>query len=160
MFVLFWVLWMFFVDSLTTWEMLSGIAAAAAGVAGAALFKAVGNLHFHCTLRDLAELGTIPLGVVTDTVTLLSAMFGQLFLGRPAGSHMQATPFNLLHDNPHGLAHRALAVTLPTITPNTIVLGLIESQNLLLFHQIKPEGVPQIVIHLEASPDTNLGAPR
>ncbi|HEX5435401.1 MAG TPA: hypothetical protein VFY05_14270, partial [Candidatus Angelobacter sp.] len=53
---------------------------------------------------------------------------------------------------PHGFVRRSLAVAGTTVTPNFIVIGIDTRRELLLFYQIRRNGIPRITKALGAKP--------
>jgi hypothetical protein len=90
----------------------------------------------------------VPPMIVEGTWQVLKALFLQCFTRHKPPGRMQAVRFNFGHADPSGTVRQTLAVIYPTMSPNTVVLGLIEEQNLLLFFQIIPEKVPALMLQL------------
>lgn len=151
-YVVLYGVYLVFVSTLTTPELLAGIVAAAVATIASGVFGTVGVVQFRPTLRDLLQIWRVPYYAVMDTAKVLGSLARQLFTRRGADSLVRAVPFEVGGADDAAAARRALAVTYTTLTPNFIVLGIAHKQALLLFHQIQDDEVPQLTINLGARP--------
>lgn len=87
-----------------------------------------------------------------ETWKILTVLARQLFAGEPAPSRLRAVRFDAGGDDPHAGMRRALAITLPTMAPNFIVIGIDRERGLLLFHQIAEGPVSAMTRNLGAKP--------
>ena len=90
---------------------------------------------------------------VSGTVEVLHGLAKQLFTAGGAPSFLAAVPFEIgSQDDPTEAGRRALATTYTTATPNFVVLGLVNEQGLMLYHQIIPGDVLTMTRRLGARP--------
>ncbi len=147
-----WALWLLFVSQINTWELLVGAAAALVATIGSMLFGRLGLVKFRPRLRDLAQARYLPWYAVTGTVEIIHGMARQVSSRSRAPSHLAAVPFTFGREDQVAAARRALAVMYTTMTPNSIVLGIVREQELLLYHQIIPGEVLPMTQNLGAKP--------
>ncbi len=145
-------LWLIFVSNTNTWELLVGAAAAGLATLGLAVFRRLGLVKFSPSLRQIAEAWRLPWYALSDTWKLLQAIGKQLFSKAGAPGSLVAVPFEVGQDEPASAGRRALAVLYTTMTPNSVVLGVIQEQQLLLYHQLIPGDLPQTTQNLGAKP--------
>lgn len=76
-----------------------------------------------------------------EALTQLSRVVrGQGVGGHRARGRFRAVPFGAGGDGPRDTGRRALAEALGSLTPNTIVIGIDTERDLLLVHQLHPQG--------------------
>jgi hypothetical protein len=149
-------LWLLLAAKLSTQEVAAAAVAAVVGVAATYVF---GTLHlngYRPTLRQLALIRHLPGTVLSDSLRLLRVAAHRL-AGRPPGGVLTAASFDPggpADDDPAAAARRALVVAYTNVGPNTVVLGIIPEQHLLLYHQLDPGGnpVPRVARELGAKP--------
>ncbi len=147
-----WALWLLFVSQVNTWELLVGAAAALVATIGAAVYGRLGLVKFRPRLRDLAQARYLPWYVATGTVKIIQGIARQLGSRSRPSNQLAAIPFNFGREDQASVARRALAVMYTTMTPNSIVLGIVREQELLLYHQIIPDEVSPMMQNLGAKP--------
>ena len=151
-FVVLYGAYLLFVSTLTKPELIAGIFVTAIATVASGVFGTIGLVRFKPTPGELAQAWRIPLQAITGTWAVMRALARQLFTKAGPQSQMIAVPFEVGDDDAHSAGRRALAVTYTTITPNSVVLGILHKQALLLYHQIAPADVPQLTINLGARP--------
>ena len=67
----------------------------------------------------------------------------QLVRPRPARGVLRAAPFRATQPTPPEMGRRALAETVGSVAPNTIVVGIDDERGLLLVHQLRRHGGPE-----------------
>lgn len=149
-FAAFFLLWMLFVSQAAQGEILVGIAAALVTVTALEASKHAEPLRFRPPLRALAQAWRIPGLILPGTWTLVEELAARI-LGRRSRSALLLTRFT-----PHGAASRvsgirALAVIFVTLPPNFLIIGIDPESNLMLYHQVRREPVPEIIHRLEAA---------
>jgi hypothetical protein len=67
----------------------------------------------------------------------------QLVRPRPVRGVLRAAPFTAVEPDPGHTGRRALAETVGSVAPNTIVIGVDAESGLLLVHQLRRHGSPE-----------------
>jgi hypothetical protein len=67
----------------------------------------------------------------------------QLVRPRPSRGVLRAAPFRAIRPVPAEMGRRALAETVGSVAPNTIVIGIDDERGLLLVHQLRRHGGPE-----------------
>ncbi len=143
-------LWLIYVSQISLWELLVGAAAAGLSTLGLAVFQHCRRVKFGPSWHEIAEGWRLPHCVLSGTWSLLQSVARQLFTRRGAHSSLAAVRFEVGGDDPAGAGRRSLAVLYTTMTPNSVVIGIVREQGLMLYHQIIPGDVLQITRHLGA----------
>jgi multisubunit Na+/H+ antiporter MnhE subunit len=149
--IIYFALYLAFTSNTGFRELIAGAFVAGVATLATLVFSSAGKVQFRFQLRDVLEAWRIPWSVVSGTVEVLHGLSKQLFTRAGAPSFLAAVPFRT--GNPRSLATHgrcALAVTYTTATPNFIVIGIIEEQKLLLYHQILPGEVITMTRNLGA----------
>lgn len=129
-------LWMLFVSQVKVSEAIVGVAAAILGAAAAGMVKEKGFGRFRPRAKWLLLFAFEPWYVLTGSASILWALAKRL-LGKRSDAQFKVVPFRGGKD-PRSAARRALAITLTTISPNSIVVGIDKKKNFMLVHQITP----------------------
>jgi hypothetical protein len=115
------------------------------------VFMVTSDAHFTPRLRDLMQAFRLPGQIISGTGQVLEGLRRQLFTPRGADSVLAAVPFDVGQlNNPVEAGRRALAITYTTAAPNFVVLGIVEQQQIMLYHQIVPTTVPTMTQKLGA----------
>lgn len=142
-------LWFLYTDTLKVSELLVGAGAAALGATGMAVVEGQRFAAFSPDPRWLTLLLIEPWYVLVDTATVwwegLKALCGHL--PRP---EMRAIPFDAGGDDERSAARRTVAITLPTIPPNSIVVEIERDRQLALVHFLIPTSTPPLLKKLGA----------
>ena len=151
-FAALWLGWLALTNSTGYREMIAGLVGAGLSILGVAVYARQLRVGFRFRARDLAQIWRIPWYVVQGTWEIYQALFRQLF-GAGADNSVGAVKFDVGEkDSPYSAGRRALAVTYTTITPNSIVLGIVMEEGLLLYSQIKVGPVRPMTRRLGAQP--------
>jgi multisubunit Na+/H+ antiporter MnhE subunit len=138
-------IWMVLSDSVRIAELVAGAAVAALAATAFELVRrqrvAAQALRPRLSLRAWRVL----VKAVPDVGRLTRAAFAQLAQREPVRGSVIAMPFGHGEDAPEARAHRAAAVGLGSIAPNTIVIGVDPESGFLLVHQLVPTGNPDDV---------------
>jgi multisubunit Na+/H+ antiporter MnhE subunit len=145
------VCWTIFVGSFAGAEAVVGSLAVAIGTAVSTAAYAVGVARFQPKLTWIAEIWRVPWYVLADTGIIASALVSRHLFKRHGRSRMVAVPFEPGGWTGRGEARRALAITLTTLSPNSIVLDIDRDARLMLVHQISPAGVSRMTRRLSAT---------
>ena len=130
-------LWLAFVGTLATAEVVLGLVAAAVAATAADLVRAQDLVRFRMEVRWLRGLGGIPWQVLRDTWLLAAALWRHL-RGRPVRGVFRVVPFPTEPDDARAAARRALATGIVSVAPNTMVVGVEDDQGMLV-HQLVPQ---------------------
>ena len=145
--------YLLFTATLSKPELYAGLGAAVVATVAAHVFGIAGVLHFRPALRDVLQAWRLPWSTVRGTYQLLKSLVRQAARPQGAPSVIRALPYRVgKMRNAPDAARRALAEIYTTITPNSIVLGIVPRQHVLLYHQILPGDVLQMTINLGAMP--------
>jgi multisubunit Na+/H+ antiporter MnhE subunit len=147
------LLYLAFTDNLGWRELIASAMTGAISASAVVVYARAGNARFAFRISDVAQAWRIPWNVLNGTVEVFQALGKQLFSKRGADSAILAVPFDLgKKENPIDAGRRALAITYTTATPNFIILGLVDRQDLMLYHQITPGDVRSMTRNLGARP--------
>lgn len=143
-------LWMLFVSSMQLAEFTAGIAAAALGAVADGVVKSQRLAQFRPRLKWLWLFAWEPWYALTGTAAIFWALARRL-AGKKSEAQLRVVSFRAGGDDSEAAARRALAITLTTIPPNFIVVGIDKQQNFMLVHQVSPTGTPLITKKLGAT---------
>jgi multisubunit Na+/H+ antiporter MnhE subunit len=144
-----WVLWLVFTDNTGFRELLVGAAVAAIATYFSFVFAHRKKVTSFRMPAGLGVIWQVPAVLARDTAVLLLAVARRL-AGRSLPSGYAAIPFAAVGDNPRSRGKRALAATLMTVTPNTLVLGVLKNEKVLFFHRLLPEPPSSLTRRLSA----------
>jgi multisubunit Na+/H+ antiporter MnhE subunit len=147
-----WAFWLLLTDNTGWREMLAGAGASAISMLAIMLFVDRIKANFRFRARFLKQAIHVPKQLVTDTGLLVFTIARRIAGVKPA-SGIMAVRFRRGGNMPSSMARRALAVTYLTVSPNTLVLGISEHQNILVFHTIVPAPLPPFVERMGAEPE-------
>lgn len=152
-FPLCFVLYLAFTGNMGKRELVaSGISSLLASIATARLATSA-ELRFHLRFRDWIRAWRMPGYLVSGTGEVFIALAHQLFAHKGAASLLAKVPFEIGDkEDPAEAGRRALATFYTTATPNFVVLGLIEEQGVMLYHQVLPGKVLTMAKELGARP--------
>lgn len=148
-----WVFWLVLSDSTGWREILVGAACAAVTLVAVAAFLRETGVRFTIRWSFLKETIHVPRQLVADTGLLLLVVLRRMF-GARSRSGIMAVAFRRGADSPPSRARRAFAITLLTVTPNTLVLGISQKNGVLFFHTVVPRPLPPFLIRLGAQPQS------
>jgi multisubunit Na+/H+ antiporter MnhE subunit len=128
------VLWLAFVDTLATAEVVVGLVAAAVAATAAEVVRDQDLVRFRIRTSWLRDLYRLPGQVLADSRVLAVALWRRL-TGRPVHGGFRALPFPVDRDDARSAGRRALVTGFVSLTPNAYVVG-IEEDGVLLVHQL------------------------
>lgn len=144
----FLLLWLVFVFQVTTSELIVGAFASGFTVGlGYVTFRIV-PACFDPQLHWMAQAWRLPVLVATDLWLLLKHL-GRQMTRQHSRSSFEVTRFEASGDDCHAAAQRALAILFVSTTPNSVVLDIDRDKGELLFHQLEPAPVPELLRNLE-----------
>jgi hypothetical protein len=146
-------LYLMFTCNVGVREVAAGIITSGLATAAAIIFATASDTRFEFRLKDVAQARRVPWQVIKDTGKLMQALAMQLFTSGGAPGSLAAVPFDERdRQSTVDAGRRALVVTYNTATPNSIVLGPVDGQNLMVFHQLIPSPIPSMMKNLGANP--------
>jgi multisubunit Na+/H+ antiporter MnhE subunit len=131
------VLWLAFVDTLATAEVLLGLVAAAVAATAAELVRAQDLVRFRLEWSWLRGLWRLPWQVLGDSWALAVVLWWRL-RGRPVKGALRVVPFPVEADDARSAGRRALVTAVVSLTPNTYVVGIEGDEGFALLHQLVP----------------------
>ena len=147
--LLMMALWFAFVAKVELGEFFVGVFAAALAATGdAAIRHRRSFAKFNPHWRWLLEFWREPGYVVSETAVIFWVLLRRLLLQREPDSVLRTIPFDAGGETARAAARRALALTLTTIPPNFIVIGIDKHRNSMLVHQIQQSDVPEVMNRL------------
>jgi len=144
-----WALWLVFTDNTGFRELLAGAVGAAIATYFSFVFVSRKKVTSFRMPAGLSAVWLVPTALAHDTVVLLIAVARRL-AGHRLPSGYAAIPFAAVGDNPRSRGKRALAATLMTTTPNTLVLGILKDERVLFFHRLIPQPPSSLARRLSA----------
>ncbi|HET6145222.1 MAG TPA: Na+/H+ antiporter subunit E [Candidatus Acidoferrales bacterium] len=144
-----WILWLVFANSLGWREQLIGALMAALGTYFTRIFATETEVNFKFRWRDVAQVIHIPELLFSDAWILLVAIKREL-LGQKTASGILSVRFRCGGLDSASRGRRALVITLLTLTPNNLVLGISSDTQLLFFHTVIPRPLPKFLGQLGA----------
>lgn len=153
-----WALWIAFVSSTSTREIVVGAVVSALTTMAAARFSRRSKDPFKLCVKHLKQIIHVPKLIVSDTGILLKVI-GLSLVGKKALSRIVSMPFVIGGNSPSANGRRALAITYLTLTPNSLVFGFLPKRQALFFHALIPQPLPKFIHALEAAPEDDESAP-
>ncbi len=145
----FLLLWLLFVFQMTPSELAVGSVASGLTVGLAYVtFRAV-PACFKPRLHWLAQVWRLPAMIMADLGLLLRHLMREI-ARKPSRSSFELTSFPAPGEYQQAAAQRALVVLFVSTTPNSIVLDIDQQKQEMLFHQMEPAAVPELLRKLES----------
>lgn len=141
--------WILFTWSAEASELLAGVCAGAIATVAVVVVKDQDFARFSPKPQWWLYFLLLPWEVLKDTVIVFRASLQYAFKGKSEG-YLVAADFDAGGDDHRSSARRALATTLTTIPPNTVVLGIDKKANKALVHMIWPVEIPRVIRELGA----------
>ncbi len=143
-------LWVLYTSTATLYELLIGAGAAVLAAFATALVQEKQFAKFAPNPKWLLYIAYMPWYAVKDTVIVFQAAFKYMVRQKSDG-YLLAVNFDAGGDDPRSSARRALEVTLTTIPPNSIVIGIDRGGSKMLMHMLRPSGLSRVTRELGAS---------
>ena len=150
-FVILVGLWALYVGNLRLSDLLVGIGAAALAATADEVVKSQNFAPLYPHVRWLLLFFWEPWYVLKDTLIVWWALARQI-AGRESQAAFRAVPFRAGGDDSEDVARRALAITLTTISPNCVLVGIDRKTEVMLLHHVIPAPTPRIAQKLGAQP--------
>jgi multisubunit Na+/H+ antiporter MnhE subunit len=128
------LLWLAFVDTVATGEVLLGLVAAAVAATAAEMVRDQDLVRFRLKVSWLRDLYRLPGQVLADSGMLAVALWRRL-TGRPVHGGFRTLRFPIDPDEALSAGRRALVTGFVSLTPNTYVVG-VEEDGVMLVHQL------------------------
>jgi multisubunit Na+/H+ antiporter MnhE subunit len=142
-YVALFLLWLAFVDTLATAELVLGLVAAAVAATAAELVRAQDLVRFRLEWAWLRDLHRLPWQVLAGSWALWAALWRHL-TGRPVTGSFVALPFPVEQDDATSAGRRALVTGTVSLTPNAFVVGIEGDEGFVLLHQLVPEATQPV----------------
>ena len=142
-YVALFLLWLAFVDTLATAELVLGLVAAAVAATAAELVRAQDLVRFRLEWAWLRDLRRLPWQVLAGSWALWAALWRHL-TGRPVTGSFVALPFPVEQDDATSAGRRALVTGTVSLTPNAFVVGIEGDEGFVLLHQLVPEATQPV----------------
>ncbi|MGB9183422.1 MAG: Na+/H+ antiporter subunit E, partial [Solirubrobacteraceae bacterium] len=134
------LLYLLLIDITDLPELIVGAGAAALAATGFELAREQQVAGLAARLRWLAQLHRPLLRVPVDIVTVSWVAARQLVRPRAVNGQFRSVPFRCGGDERLEMGRRALAESLGSFAPNTIIVGVDADRELLLGHQLRLSG--------------------
>lgn len=148
-----WVSWLVLTDNTGPREVVIGAISSSITVAAIISFAIRTHAKYEMRGKFLREAVHLPQLLVQDLWILMEATFRQL-LRKPLPAGIVAVRFKPGGNDPTSRARRALAVTYPTLTPNSLVFGILCEKEIFFFHTLIPQPLPSLLVRLGAEPES------
>ena len=136
-------LWTLLVFKTEPAELVAGAVAAAVAATGAELVRSRGSVRFAGDVRWLRVLPSLPGEVLAGTVLLIRVLWRVVRHGEQPASGYRALPFPGANDRgPRAAGRQAVTKWLGAVTPNHIVLGFDDDEDVVLLHELAPTAQP------------------
>jgi multisubunit Na+/H+ antiporter MnhE subunit len=124
--------------TVTVEELL--VSAAGAGIAVTVMMavRSTSRYHFQLSAGWLRRFGQVPAEVVIDCAVVYRAILRRPRLRQGSG-RFQSRSYEPGNEHPSARLRRALVTTAVSLAPNTLVIGVPETGDELLVHQLVPE---------------------
>lgn len=145
------LLWLLFVGTFASHELLIGLVAIVVAATGRVVIEIQYPAHFSPTVTELLSCWRLPWYVLRGTVDIVLVAAKDLLRIKRAQSLFRTAEFRAgKKENPHDTARRVLAVLYTTVTPTSVVLGINPKDQKMLFHEIERSGISQLTKALGA----------
>jgi len=138
--LVWWVLmmsfWVMVDDSIATDELLAGAGAAALAAFLAELVTYQAGARFRMRIEWLVPALRLPGQLARDTVTVYAALWRRLVRGEQPPSTFVELPARYGDDSALGATRRALLIGGTSVAPNTFVLGIDSSRDVMVVHRL------------------------
>lgn len=151
-FAIFFGVYLLFASSLDRMEIFFSFCIAAVAATGTEVVRAQNLAEFRPRIVWLPYGFALPWYVISGAWEIFLVLTKYAVrLDHPRSLH-RAVRFEAGAADAMSSARRALAITYSTVPPNFIILDILRTKNLMLYHQISPSGVPRITEKLGAQP--------
>lgn len=146
-------LYLAFTSNVGVREITAGVIVAGLATAAVIVFSTAAGVQFEFRLRDVMQAWRLPWAILGDTAKIMQALVMQLINRRGVPSVLATLVFDHDEKNPAMNAGcRALAITYNSAAPNSIMIGIVEDQGLMIYHQMIPSPPSPMVRNLGARP--------
>ena len=143
-------LWVLYTSKFTIGELATGAAASLLATWGAAVVQEHHFAAFAPRPKWMVYFLLMPWFVLRDTAVVFRAAL-KYATHRKSDGYLVQSEFHAGGDDAHSTARRALAATLTTIAPNSVVVGIDGEHDVVLLHLLAPDDVPWVTRQMGAS---------
>ena len=142
------VLWCWMTAEFSIANVFVGLLTALLTAAAAEVFRALSLSKFypHAHVVSRGTPGII-VDAVRDCWLLLGILLSRPFT-RPSRGGFRTLPFEADGDDSRSETRRALALTLMTVSPNSLAIDIDRRRNLLLYHELAASEPPRIATRM------------
>ena len=135
-------LWIVFVSTTNTHELLVGVLTSAASIAFTVFVCRSSSTNLRLRLPDVLQCWRIPWYILSGIWDITQVLLKDLLGIVPAKNLFRVCGFDSGTHDPVRVARTVLAIAYTTTAPNFIVIGIDPTQSRMLFHQIAPSSIP------------------
>ena len=140
--------WIVYTGSFTPAEIAVGAAAALAGTAALRASRTSTRSRLAVRARWLLQSAKLP-GLIARGLAAIFRGIAIRLARKPGSSAVSLAPFRSSARLAYSSGQELLLVAMASLPPNFLVLDLDSDTGLLMFHQVRPEPVPETVRELE-----------
>ncbi|MGH9397328.1 MAG: hypothetical protein ACRD18_10830 [Terriglobia bacterium] len=137
------LLWFVFVGTPSWAEFCVGIAAGVITALAATGIRRRNFGIFRPYARWLLEAWHLPGAVMYDYGVLASVLFSGIFKGKKKVGFFKVVKYSAGGADSRSAARRALAITMASLPPNSLVIDIDVQKHFMLIHQVRPADVPK-----------------
>ncbi len=131
--------WLLFTTTLAWSETVVGVAAAALAATGTEAVRGAEHPRFLPQIRWLIQFRRLPAEILRDCMLLMRKLMHMCFRGDRRTGEFRTVPFRAGGATSRSAARRALAILYTTLPPNTIVIGIDRTRDVMLLHLLTPD---------------------
>ncbi len=131
-------LWLLLTGTLDPIEVATGAFAAAIGALAASLVQGQEIVRFYPRAAWLLRVVRIPRRLLVDNWIVLSALVLHVVGRKKIVGAFRSVSFRAGGEDTRSATRRALVISALTMTPNSLVVGIDEDNDLILCHQLVP----------------------
>ena len=144
-------LWILFVSSsINKDEMIVGVFCTIATIVFTFFTARTMGVKFGLRMRDFAEGWRLPWYILADVVIVTTVLVKDVFGIERAKNLFRVCGFDTSKHDPVRIARTVLAIAYATCSPNSIVIGIDQTQSRMLTHQLRRSEVSVMTKRLGA----------
>lgn len=137
------VTWLLYTGKLERNELLIGLPAAILAMLASEVVRGEEHEKFGPNAGMWLPLWRVPTEILRDSLLISWKLLSAASAWRRPAGRFLAIQFEAGGADSRSVARRTLAIGLSTISPNSIIIGIDRRRNLLLFHQLVNDKMPQ-----------------
>lgn len=146
--ILFFLLWLLFVNTTDFYELLIGAGSALLAAIATEVVRACPFARFKPSLYWIIQAWRLPWYIIEGCAVIFWVLLKHFF--KSETSVLRSIPFDAGDSSAASSARRALAITYTTMPPNFVVLSIDLLRNRMIVHQVQPSDVPKMTQNLGA----------